>query len=453
MSKFQNLDCCVPVEADNPAIVKNEDLCEKCGHCLAVCQEEIGVQGHYDLLKNHDTAVCINYGQCSANCPEGAITLRDECAAVKAAIRDPGKIVVFSTSPSVRVGVGDAFSDQPGRFVEGKMVSALKALGADYVFDVTFAADLTILEEGTELLRRITTGCAPLPQFTSCCPAWVKYVETFHPEYIPNISSAKSPIGMQGPTVKTYFAAKKHLDPASIVHVAVTPCTAKKAEIRRPEFNAAGRLLKRPEIRDTDYCITSKELAQWLQEEQVDFNALPDMPFDDILGKGSGAGVIFGNTGGVMEAALRYAYEVLTREKPPASLLQFAPVRGMEGVKEASVNVAGTTVNVAVIYGTENADKFLRGDVSKYHFVEVMTCPGGCISGAGQPQCHSIPVTDDIRMKRIASLYSEDERMTLRNSCDNPEIQAIYREFYKEPLSPVSEALLHTSYYDRKLGR
>ena len=253
MSKFQNLDRCVPVEADNPAIVKNSDLCELCGHCLAACQEEIGVQGHYDLMKNHDTAICINCGQCSANCPEQAITVREEYHAVKEAIRDPNKIVIFSTSPSVRVGLGDAFSDQPGRYVEGKMVSALKALGADYVFDVTFAADLTILEEGTELLRRITTGCAPLPQFTSCCPAWVKYVETFHPEFIPNISSAKSPISMQGPTIKTYFAAKKHLDPSRIVNVAVTPCTAKKAEIRRPEFNAAGRLLKRPEIRDNDY--------------------------------------------------------------------------------------------------------------------------------------------------------------------------------------------------------
>lgn len=453
MSKFQNLDRCVPVEADNPAIVKNSDLCELCGHCLAACQEEIGVQGHYDLMKNHDTAICINCGQCSANCPEQAITVREEYHAVKEAIRDPNKIVIFSTSPSVRVGLGDAFSDQPGRYVEGKMVSALKALGADYVFDVTFAADLTILEEGTELLRRITTGCAPLPQFTSCCPAWVKYVETFHPEFIPNISSAKSPISMQGPTIKTYFAAKKHLDPSCIVNVAVTPCTAKKAEIRRPEFNAAGRLLKRPEIRDNDYCITSKELAQWLKEEKIDLNTLPDMPFDDILGKGTGAGVIFGNTGGVMEAALRYAYEVLTKEKPPAALLNFTPVRGMDGVKEASIDVAGMTVNLAVIYGTENANKFLQGDISKYHFVEVMTCPGGCISGAGQPQCHSIPVTDDIRMKRIASLYSEDERMTLRNSCDNPEIKAIYREFYREPLSPVSEALLHTSYYDRKLEK
>ena len=453
MSKFQHLDCCVPVESDNPAIVKNNDLCALCGHCLAVCQEEIGVQLHYDLLKNHDTAICINCGQCSANCPEEAITVRSECQAVKDAIRDPNKIVVFSTSPSVRVGLGDAFSDQPGRYVEGKMVAALKALGADYVFDVTFSADLTILEEGSELIRRITTGSAPLPQFTSCCPAWVKYVETFHPEFIPNISSAKSPIGMQGPTIKTYFAMKKQLDPSRIVNVVVTPCTAKKAEIRRPEFNAAGRLLKRPEIRDNDYCITSKELAHWLQEEGIDFNDLPDLPFDDILGKGTGAGVIFGNTGGVMEAALRYAYEVLTHQKPPETLLNFTPVRGMTGVKEASIDVAGLTLKIAVVYGTENADKFLQGDVSQYHFVEVMTCPGGCISGAGQPQCHSIPVTDAIRMQRIASLYSEDERMTLRNSCDNPEIQTIYREFYKEPLSPISEALLHTSYYDRKLEK
>ena len=444
----------VPIDGDNPSIVRKEEICIRCGQCREVCEGPIGVLGTYDLEKTGDRAICIHCGQCANVCPTGSITERYEYPAVREAVKDGNKIVVVSTSPSVRVALGEEFGMEKGSFVQGKMVALLRALGVDYVFDTNFGADLTVVEEASELIARITKQSdKPLPQFTSCCPAWVKFAETYYPEILPNISTAKSPIGMQGPTIKTYFAAKKHLDPSRIVNVAVTPCTAKKAEIRRPEFNAAGRLLKRPEIRDNDYCITSKELAQWLKEEKIDLNELPDMPFDDILGKGTGAGVIFGNTGGVMEAALRYAYEVLTKEKPPAALLNFTPVRGMDGVKEASIDVAGMTVNLAVIYGTENANKFLQGDISKYHFVEVMTCPGGCISGAGQPQCHSIPVTDDIRMKRIASLYSEDERMTLRNSCDNPEIQAIYREFYREPLSPVSEALLHTSYYDRKLEK
>ena len=317
------------------------------------------------------------------------------------------------------------------------------------MFDVTFSADLTIIEEGCELLSRILTGSGPLPQFTSCCPAWVKYVEKFYPEMIPHLSTAKSPIGMQGATIKTYFAAKAGLDPSSIITVNVTPCTAKKAEIRRPELNDAGTLLGKPEIRDNDYVITTKELAQLMEEKNIDFASLPDMPFDSILGKGSGAGVIFGNTGGVMEAALRMAYQSLTGEKAPDSLLHFEDVRGMKGIKEASLNIGDSIIKVAVIYGTANAAQFLDGDISDYHFIEVMTCPGGCISGAGQPQMHTIPVTDDIRKSRIKSMYSEDERMTLRNSADNPEIARVYSEFYGKPLGELSHRLLHTGYNRR----
>ena len=431
-------DCCISVKPDNPAIIKNDSLCVECGHCLAACDENTGVNGY----------VCINCGQCSAACPEQAITVKSEIEQVKKALADPSTVVIFSTSPSVRVGIGDEFLDKAGVYSEGKMVAALKALGADYVFDVTFSADLTIIEEGCELLSRILTASGPLPQFTSCCPAWVKYVENFYPEKIPHLSTAKSPIGMQGATIKTYFAAKAGLNPLSIVTVNVTPCTAKKAEIRRSELNDAGELLGRPDIRDNDFVITTKELARWMKDEHIDFESLQDVPFDSILGKGSGAGVIFGNTGGVMEAALRMAYQSLTGEKAPDILLHFEDVRGMNGIKDASLKIGDSIIRVAVIYGTANAAKFLEGDISDYHFVEVMTCPGGCISGAGQPQMHTIPVTDDIRKSRIKSMYSEDESMTLRNSADNPEIARVYREFYGKPLSELSHRLLHTSYND-----
>ena len=436
---MERYERCISVKPDNPAIIKDDSLCVECGHCLAACDENTGVDGY----------ICINCGQCSAACPEQAIRVKPEIQQVKDALTDKSKIVVFSTSPSVRVGIGDAFLDKAGVYSEGKMVAAIKTLGADYVFDVTFSADLTIIEEGCELLSRILTGSGPLPQFTSCCPAWVKYVEKFYPEMLPHLSTAKSPIGMQGATIKSYFAAKAGLDPSSIITVNVTPCTAKKAEIRRPELNDAGILLGKPEIRDNDYVITTKELAQLMEEKNIDFASLPDMTFDSILGKGSGAGVIFGNTGGVMEAALRMAYQSLTGEKAPDSLLHFEDVRGMKGIKEASLNIGDSIIKVAVIYGTANAAQFLDGDISDYHFIEVMTCPGGCISGAGQPQMHTIPVTDDIRKSRIKSMYSEDERMTLRNSADNPEIARAYSEFYGKPLGELSHRLLHTGYNRR----
>ncbi|MGN0465616.1 MAG: [FeFe] hydrogenase, group A [Lachnospiraceae bacterium] len=439
---------CISVSDTNPSIMKNEDLCTECGHCIATCNEEIFVAGH-TIPGREAEKLCINCGQCSAACPEQAIKVKSEIDFVKEAVNDPDRIVIFSTSPSVRIGIGDEFLEKAGVYSEGKMVAALKELGGDYVLDVTFSADLTIMEEGSELLKRIMTRSAPLPQFTSCCPAWVKYVEMYHPDLIPNISSAKSPIGMQGAMIKTYFAKKHNLDPLDIVSVAVTPCTAKKFEIRRPEFNDAGKLLRHPEMRDNDYVITTKELVEWMKQEDIDFFSLEDREFDSILGKGSGAGVIFGNTGGVMEAALRMAYECLTGESPTEALLHFEPVRGLDGIKEASTTIAGVNVNVAVVYGTANAEKLLGTDISKYHFVEVMTCPGGCISGAGQPQRNIIPPSNATRMSRINSMYEEDAKMTIRNSIDNPEIAQIYREFLGKPLSELSEVLLHTEYYKR----
>ncbi|MCI5595361.1 MAG: 4Fe-4S binding protein, partial [Lachnospiraceae bacterium] len=340
---------CISVSDANPAIIKDVNLCTDCGHCRAVCSEEINVAGHA-IPGREKEKYCIHCGQCAAACPEQAIQVKKELGAVKSAIKDPKKIVIFSTSPSVRVGIGDEFLTKPGVYSEGKMVAALRKLGGDYVLDVTFSADLTIMEEGSELIERIMTKNKELPQFTSCCPAWVKYIETYHPDLIPNLSTAKSPIGMQGAVIKTYFASKHHLNPEDIISVAVTPCTAKKFEIRRPEMKDAGEMLGFSGMRDNDYVITTKELVQWMKEENIDFDSLEEEKFDSILGKGSGAGVIFGNTGGVMEAALRMAYECLTGESPKEALLHFEPVRGMQGIKEASVTIGDTTVNTAVVY-------------------------------------------------------------------------------------------------------
>ena len=413
----------VPVDDANPAIIKNEALCSECGHCFAVCEEEIGVAAKY-LLNQREAYQCIGCGQCSAVCPEKAITGRPHYKIVKELIKDPEKIVVFSTSPSVRVGFA----------------------GADYVFDVTFSADLTIMEEGSELLSRILKGTGPLPQFTSCCPAWVKYMENFHPDKTKYLSSAKSPIGMQGAVIKTYFAHKKHIDPEKIISVAVTPCTAKKAEIAREELCDAGKLLNIEEMRDNDYVITTKELVQWCKEEGMDLGKITPSKYDSVLGEGTGAGMIFGNTGGVMEAALRTVYRVLEGKEAPADFYQLRPVRGLNNRKEAEVTIAGKNLKVCILYGTAAAEEFLAEDMSGYQFVEVMTCPGGWISGAGQPDCGSVPVSDAVRKKRIASLYQADERAQYRNSMDNPEIGMIYNEFFKEPLSLLSETLLHTTY-------
>ena len=451
MSKHLPMEVRVPIEADNPAIVRNEAKCIRCGQCKAVCTDFIGVHGTYALQNTGDTAVCIHCGQCANVCPPASITERYEWPAVKAAAADPGKVVIFSTSPSVRVALGEEFGLPDGSFVEGKMVALLRALGADYVLDTNFSADLTILEEASELLSRVTKGTGPLPQFTSCCPAWVKYAETYHPELLPHISTAKSPIGMQGPTIKTYFAQRMGIDPAAIVNVAVTPCTAKKFEIRRGEMNAAARYLGLDGLRDMDQVITTRELALWAREAGIDFASLPDSPYDTLMGEGSGAGVIFGNTGGVMESALRTAFAYATGKAPPDLLYDLQPVRGLEGVKEASLMVGGTQLNVAVVYGTANAEHFLRRMATagkQYHFVEVMTCPGGCIGGGGQPR-GTLEKGDALRAARIDGLYRRDAAMTRRLSHENTELQALYETFYGKPLSGLAEKLLHTYYTDR----
>lgn len=316
---FQHLPLSVrvPIEADNPSILRVENLCVKCGQCREVCTNDIGVHGTYTLTQTGGKAICINCGQCSNVCPTASITEVYEYPDVQSAIKDPEKIVIVSTSPSVRVALGEEFGMEKGSFVQGKMVALLRALGVDYVLDTNFSADLTIVEEASELIRRITKQDKPLPQFTSCCPAWVKFAETYYPELLPHISTAKSPIGMQGPTIKTYFAQKMGIDPTKIVNVALTPCTAKKFEIRREEMNAAGKKLGIPEMRDMDLVITTRELAKWAKEAGIDLECLEDSSYDRLMGEASGAGVIFGNTGGVMEAALRTAYAYITGEQPP----------------------------------------------------------------------------------------------------------------------------------------
>lgn len=451
MTEHMPLSVRVPIEKDNPSICRKEELCVKCGLCRDVCTKEIGVHGTYTLEQTGGKAICIHCGQCANVCPTASITEVYEYPDVKAAIKDPEKIVIVSTSPSVRVALGEEFGMPKGSFVQGKMVALMRALGADYVLDTNFAADLTIVEEASELVQRITKKDKPLPQFTSCCPAWVKFAETYYPELLPNISSAKSPIGMQGPTIKTYFAQKMGIDPKKIVNVALTPCTAKKFEIRREEMNAAGKKLGIPDMRDMDHVITTRELAKWAKEEGIDLGTLEDSEYDRLMGEASGAGVIFGNTGGVMEAALRTAYAYITGEQPAGTLLNLQPVRGYEGLREASLEVGGMTVNVAVVYGTANVRKMIervKNSDKQYHFIEVMTCPGGCIGGGGQPRDFAADA-NATRQSRIEGLYKRDASMKLRASHENPEIKQLYEEFYGSPLSELAEEMLHTIYKDR----
>ena len=451
MSTHEFTDVRIPISESNPAIMRHEERCIKCGACKRICESDIAVGRLYDLESTGDEPICVHCGQCANVCPPDSITERYEYQDVKEAILDPDKIVIFNTSPSVRVGIGEEFNYPPGAFLEGKMVAALRVLGADFVLDTNFAADLTIMEEAAELVDRIVNKVKPLPQFTSCCPAWVKFCETFYPSMLPHISTVKSPIGMQGPTVKTYFAKQQGIDPRQIVNVAVTPCTAKKFEIRRNEMSDAGKELDIPGMMDMDHVFTTRELALWLREEGIDFNSLEDSDYDLLMGAASGSGVIFGNTGGVMEAAARTAYYNVTGKNPGDDYLSLSAVRGMDGIRSAAIDVDGIPVRVAVAHGIDNAKKIVDDVVSgkiDYDFIEVMACRGGCIGGGGQPKTE-IPMSDEIRKARIGALYEKDSGMALRYSHENPDIIAAYEKQYRKPLSPLAEKLLHTSYRDR----
>ena len=450
MSKHLPLNIRVAIDKENPSIMRNEDLCIKCSMCSNVCSNQINVLNQYKLEDTLDHAICINCGQCANVCPVGSITEKEEYHDIQKLIADEDKIVIFSTSPSVRVSLGEAFGLADGSFVQGKMVSLLRKLGADYVLDTNFSADLTIMEEANELIKRIKDN-QNLPQFTSCCPAWVRYVELFHPELLHHLSTAKSPILMQGPIIKTYFAKKMNIPAEKIVNVAVTPCTAKKYEIRRDEMNASAKYNNNQKLRDMDYVITTRELAKWAKESNIDFSSLIDSDYDSLLGNASGAGVIFGNTGGVMEAALRSAYHFITKKEVPANLLDLKSVEGIEEIKEATIDIDGLKVNVAVCYGTKNAEtliKLIKEGKKNYHFVEVMTCPGGCIGGGGQVKKANYFDKSHLQA-RINSLSKRDKELKIRSSFENEEIKQLYREFLGEPLSELSEKLLHTRYFDR----
>ena len=439
----------------SPSIVRDNNKCILCRRCVAACAKTQGVfaigmqnrgfktQIGSEFGKSLNDVACINCGQCIAACPTGALTEKDATKEVWAALNDPDKYVVFQTAPAVRVAIGEEFGLPIGTRCTGKMVSAIRRLGADKVFDVDFAADLTIMEEGTELLNRIKNG-GVLPMITSCSPGWIKYCETFYPDFIPNLSTCKSPNQMQGAVTKTYFAKQNDLDQRDIYVVSVMPCTAKKFEIARPEFGRDG-------YRDVDANLTTRELARMIRQAGLDFVHLPEEEFDDMLGESSGAGVIFGVTGGVMEAALRTVVDVLTGEDMPR--LEYADVRGLEGIKEATVSVNGTDINVAIVHGTANAAKLLnaiRAGEKTYHFIEVMGCPGGCVTGGGQPIVDArTRYYVDPRAARAAATYSEDESMAIRKSHKNPAVQKLYAEFLGEPNSHIAHELLHTTYVDR----
>lgn len=439
----------------SPSIVRDNNKCILCRRCVAACAKTQGVyaigmqnrgfktQIGSEFGKSLNDVACINCGQCIAACPTGALTEKDATKEVWAALNDPDKYVVFQTAPAVRVAIGEEFGLPIGTRCTGKMVSAIRRLGADKVFDVDFAADLTIMEEGTELLNRINNG-GVLPMITSCSPGWIKYCEHFYPDFIPNLSTCKSPNQMQGAVTKTYFAKQNDLDPRDIYVVSVMPCTAKKFEIARPEFGRDG-------YRDVDANLTTRELARMIRRAGLDFVHLPEEEFDDMLGESTGAAVIFGVTGGVMEAALRTVADVLTGEDMPR--LEYADVRGLEGIKEATVNVNGTDIKVAIVHGTANAAKLLnaiRAGEKTYHFIEVMGCPGGCVTGGGQPIVDArTRYFIDPRAARAAATYSEDESMAIRKSHKNPAVQKLYAEFLGEPNSHLAHELLHTTYVDR----
>jgi NADP-reducing hydrogenase subunit HndD len=456
------------IDDSTPALVRDNSKCIKCRRCVTVCNEIQSVGALFPQKRGFNTVIgpafalnldgvaCVQCGQCAAICPVGAISEKDSIQNVWKALDDPTKHVIVQTAPAIRAALGEEFGYEPGTLVTGKMVSALRRLGFDGVFDTDFTADLTIMEEGTELLTRLKKALVDkekvaLPMFTSCSPGWIKFTEYYYPDFLPNLSTCKSPQQMFGAVAKTYYAAKINKKPEDIVVVSVMPCTAKKFEAGRPEMNDSG-------VQDVDYVLTTRELARMIKQAGIAFTTLPDDKMDSPLGLGSGAADIFANTGGVMEAALRTAWEIITGKELPMDNLHVKPVEGLQGLKEASIKITGTVkewsflegveLKIAVAHGLANARRVLnslRSGTASYHFVEVMTCPGGCIGGGGQPR-----FTDNaVREKRIAAIYKEDEGKKLRKSHENAEVKQLYEEFLKQPLGEKSHHLLHTTYNAR----
>ncbi len=460
----------LPLDTSTPGIVRDPNKCILCRRCVVACQEVQKVSTLGPRYRGFDTiigpgmvdmlndAVCVQCGQCAAVCPVGAISECDDTEKVWEVLEDPTKFVVVQTAPAIRAALGECFDMPPGTLVKGRMVTALRRLGFDQVFDTNFAADLTIIEEGHELLTRLKKKLVDndedtkLPMFTSCSPGWINYMEHFYPELRDNVSTCKSPQQMFGAVAKTYFADKIGKKKEDMVVVSIMPCTAKKFECSRDEMTDSG-------TRDVDYVLTTRELGKMVKQAGIDFANLPDGEMDAPLGISTGAADIFANTGGVMEAALRTAYEVVTGKNLPFDKLHVTPVQGLEGVKEAQLTIKGAlpewkflegvTLKVAVAHGLGNANKviesILKGE-KEYHFIEIMTCPGGCIGGGGQPRL----TTDEVRKARIQAIYKEDEGRELRKSHENPAIKQIYDEFLGKPLGEKSHHLLHTKYFDKK---
>ncbi len=422
----------IKIDPYNPAIVRIIEKCINCGQCKKTCENIVNLKYNLKECKN---PICLGCGQCLLNCPTGAIIPRYCYHDVKRTIISNEKIVVGIISPAVRVALGEMFNLKSGDNVEKKIVTALKKLGFDYVFDTAFGADLTIMEEVTEFAKRLKEGLS-LPQFTSCCPAWVKYAEIYHPELLENISTCKSPIGMQCSIIKSYFAEEKNIEPSKIVTVAITPCTSKKMEAK--EYT--------PNI---DYVMTTSELGIFLKEEEINLAFLEDSEYDNILGDSSGAGVIFGNSGGVTESAIRTLYRMLTGENLRKEELKFSDLRGFKGIKEATIKIQKYVIKVAVIQQMENLEAILKDNYyKKFHFIEVMNCKGGCIGGGGQPLC-AIPKIEEIREQRSEGLYKIDQKRTNKFAHNNKELKVLYKKYLKNPLGEKSMALLHTSYSDK----
>ncbi|MEN6305405.1 MAG: NADH-dependent [FeFe] hydrogenase, group A6 [Armatimonadia bacterium] len=444
-------------DLSGPAIMRDPEKCVLCGRCVRMCGEIQEVAAIAQVRRGFDTvvapahegpiadSVCIGCGQCVNVCPTASMLEVDGTQAFLKAVEDPEIVVVGQMAPSVRAAIGEAFGLEPGKAWEGECFAAMRRIGIDYVFDTQFAADLTIMEEGAEFVKKFTEG--NLPNITSCCPTWVKFAEQFHPDLLPLLSTAKSPMSMQSAIVKTYWAEKMGIDPSKIFSVAIMCCTCKKAEATRPELNVNG-------MPATDTVLTTREFAWLIKHMGIDFLNLKPEEADNPIGDSTGAAVIFGATGGVTEAALRSAYFMITGEDLPADALEFKTVRTLTGVREATINIKGTDVNIAVVSGLANTNKVLeqlQSGEKKYHWIEVMGCPGGCVGGGGQPYAgaNAIPLDESILAKRSAALYNLDEARVLRCSHHNPHIQTLYKEFLGEPLSHKSHELLHTYYYPR----
>jgi NADH-quinone oxidoreductase subunit G len=448
-----------PPDTSTGSIVIDFTKCIKCGRCIQVCQEIQDVWALSFLERGINTRMapagditlaespCVKCGQCSAHCPTGAIVENDETQTVWEALHDPNKVCVVQIAPSVRVTVGEAFGLPPGTNLTHKLYNALRRLGFKAVFDTNFAADVTIVEEASEFIERFAHKRGALPLITSCCPSWTDFMEKNHWDFIDNFSTAKSPQQILGVLAKTYYAEKLGIDPAKLYMVSIMPCTAKKYELTRTEeMYASG-------FKDVDVAITTRELARMLKQSGIEFLALPDADADSLLGDYTGAGTIFGATGGVMEAAVRTAYFYATGKK--LKNLELEAVRGLQGVKEGTIDINGTPVRVAVAHGLANVEEVLNrvreaqkaGKETPYHFIEVMACPGGCIGGGGQPY----GVDNERRQKRAAGLYQDDRDQKVRYSHENPEVILLYKEFLEKPLSAKAHHLLHTRYTARPL--